>query len=95
MNRPDVVDTWLKTVSYSHSQSKATEEQYKRVWARFSSDIGKTAEEILADYNNSDERTFRRQYAQHIRIWISQLSQEGLTNTSIKVMVGAVKSFFK
>jgi hypothetical protein len=30
-----------------------------------------------------------------IRFWIAELSKKGLTNTSIKVMVGAVKSFFK
>jgi site-specific recombinase XerD len=56
---------------------------------------GKTPEAILADYDGSDERTFRRKYAQIIREWIGQLSQEGLTNTSIQVMVGVVKSFFK
>ena len=57
--------------------------------------MGKTADNILAEYEASDDRTFKRLYAQHIRAWISKLNKEGLTNTSIKVMVGAVKSFFR
>jgi hypothetical protein len=46
-----VVDNWLSLTSYSHGQSKATEEQYKRVWSRFSSFFGKSAEEILVGYD--------------------------------------------
>jgi site-specific recombinase XerC len=95
MKQLDFVSNWLNSVAYSHSQSKATEEQYKRVWSRFSSFINKSANQILADYDASDDRTFKRLYAQHIRAWIADLSKEGLTNTSIKVMIGAVKSFFK
>jgi site-specific recombinase XerC len=95
MSEFDLVSNWLNTVSYSRSQSKATEEQYKRVWGRFSAFIGKKAEQIEADYKASEERDFRRKYAQYIQGWIAALSKEGLTNTSIKVMVGAVKSFFK
>jgi len=49
MNQLDIVGTWLRSVAYLHSQSKATDEQYKRVWSRFSSYIGKTAEEISVD----------------------------------------------
>jgi site-specific recombinase XerD len=95
MKRFDAVSNWLNSVSYSHSQSKATEEQYKRVWKRFTNYVGKTAEQILAEYEASDDRTFRRKYAQYIRTWIANLAEEDLGITSIKVMVGAVKSFFK
>jgi len=95
MKQLDPVSNWLNLVSYSHSQSKATEEQYKRVWNRFSSFIGKPADQILAEYAASDDRIFKHVYAQYIRAWIADLSKKGLTNTSIKVMVGAVKSFFK
>jgi hypothetical protein len=66
-------------VAYFHSQSKATEEQYKRVWGPFSSFIDKTAEQILAEYNASDERAIKRQYAQYIMAWIVSLSEKGLT----------------
>ncbi len=95
MKQFDIVTNWLSTVAYSHSQSKATEEQYKRVWNRFSLFIGKNADDILTDYRLLDERECRKQYAQHIRNWIADLTHAGLTTTSIKVMVGAVKSFFK
>jgi integrase len=90
----DLVGNWLNSVSYSHSQSRATEIQYKRVWARFSGFINKSAEDIKADYDASDDRVFKTKYAQNIRAWIAQLASEGLTNTSIKVMVGVISSFF-
>lgn len=95
MPKFDVVSNWLNSVAYSHSQSKATEEQYKRVWERFSRFLGKTAEQIITEYDASDDRTFKRKYAQYIRAWILELTRQGLTTTSIKVMIGAVKSFFK
>jgi site-specific recombinase XerC len=85
----------LTSVAYSHSQSKATEEQYKRVWERFTRFFNTTAKEILADYEAVGYDKFKRKYAQMIRAWIAELSNNGLTNTSIKVMVGAIKSFFR
>jgi site-specific recombinase XerC len=91
----DPVEDWLNSVAYSHSQSKATELQYKRVWERFSNDVEMTAEEIIADYEHSNDRNVMRKHARLIRSWIGKLMKEGLTNTSIKVMVGAVKSFYK
>ena len=91
----NLVEDWLNSVAYSHSQSKATEDQYKRVWERFSGDIGLTADEIVSDYERSNDRDVMRRHARYIRSWIGKLSRNGLTNTSIKVMVGAVKSFYK
>lgn len=91
----NLVEDWLNSVSYSHSQSKATEVQYKRVWERYSAYIGMSPEEIVSDYERSDDRNVLRKHAQLIRSWIGGLAKEGLTNTSIKVMVGAIKSFYK
>jgi len=91
----DPVEDWLNSVAYSHSQSRATEDQYKRVWERFSTNIRMTAQEIIADYERSNDRNVMRKHARLIRSWIGKLLKEGLTNTSIKVMVGAVKSFYK
>jgi hypothetical protein len=68
MGQFDIVDNWLNSVAYSHSQSRATECQYKRVWARFTVFVGLTAEQIKNDYDNSDDRTFKRKYAQYIRL---------------------------
>ena len=59
LNQFDAVGDWLYNVAYSHSQSKATEEQYKRVWRRFTSCLGETAEQILVEYEASDDRTNR------------------------------------
>jgi site-specific recombinase XerC len=95
MKKFDTLTNWLSSVAYSHSQSKATEEQYKRVWNRFSSFIEKSADDIIKDYKVLDERECRRQYSEYIRNWITDLVSDGLAKTSIKVMVGAVKSFFK
>jgi integrase len=100
MRKLDPVSEWLNTVSYQYSQSKKTEEQYKRVWERFTAFAETSAEAILSDYQkliqqNSGYDIFKRNYARTIRNWICQLSKEGLTNISINVMVGAIKSFFK
>jgi integrase len=94
MKQFDLVGNWLHLVSYSHSQSRATEIQYKRVWGMFTAFIDRSAEDIKTDYDASDDRTFKTKYAQYIRAWIAQLASEGLTNTSIKVYVGAISSFF-
>ena len=47
--KDNLVEDWLNSVAYSHSQSKATEDQYKRVWERFSKDVGMNAAKIVAD----------------------------------------------
>jgi integrase len=100
MKELDPVAKWLNSVAYSHSQSKATENQYKRVWEQFSGFIEMSGKEIIADYEASEDRIFKRKYAGFIQAWIAELAKgteerEANTNTSIKVKVGAVKSFFK
>jgi hypothetical protein len=79
----NLVEDWLNSVAYSHSQSKATEDQYKRVWERFSIAIEMIAEEIVADCECSNDRNVMRKHAQLIRSWIGKLLKEGLTNISI------------
>ena len=91
----DPIQTWLDTVAYSNSASPRTERNYRTGFNRFLNFIGKTADEILAEYENSRDRDFKRKYAQYIRGWISSLSRKGYTNKSIKVTVAAVQSFFK
>ena len=92
----DLVSEWLQNVAYSHSGSENTQDEYQRTWKRFSKFIGKTAEQIEAEYNAVDkDRGFKRKYARHIRTWIAELSKEGLETSSIKVMVGVIQSFFK
>ncbi len=93
MNHP--IETWLNSVSYSHSQSKATEYQYKRAMQQFVNFIKTTPKKILTEYENSDEKTFKRKYSQKLQEWIAELSNEKLASTSIRTKVGAIKSFFK
>jgi len=57
--------------------------------------IGKTADAILKEYEQSTDREFRRIYAKYLKEWIATLSRRGLTNSSISIMVGSVRSFFK
>lgn len=68
-----LVGNWLNSVSYSHSQSRATEIQYKRVWGTFTVFIDRNAEDIKADYDRSDDRTFKTKYAQYVREHGSQI----------------------
>ena len=91
----DLVQIWLDSVAYSHSQSEATEINYKRVWGHYSASIGMTADEIVADYEQSNDRIVMRKHAQYVRSWIGKLSKKNLTNSSIRVMVGTIKSFYK
>jgi len=91
----DLVRVWLNSVAYSHSHSEATEINYKRVWGQYSAYIGMSAKEIVADYEGANDRTIMRKYAGFIRSWIGNLSNSGLTNSSIRVMVGTIKSFYK
>jgi integrase len=92
----DLVTEWLQNVAYSNSGSPNTQDEYIRTWKRFSNFIGKTAEQIEAEYNSVDkDRGFKRQYARLVRTWIAALSNGGLEDSSIKVMVGVIQSFFK
>lgn len=91
----DLAENWLGMVAYSHSGSNNTRENYRRNWNRFLSFAGRSAEDIMKEYEGSTDRDFKRRYAQIVKSWIAQLSQEGLSNSSIKVTVAAVQSFFK
>ncbi len=54
-----------------------------------------TAEAIIADYENSNDRNFKRKHAGLIRSWIADLREEGLAISSVRMMVFSVKSFYK
>lgn len=95
----DPFESWLGSVAYSKSGSRSTEDNYRRNLQRFLDFIGKTADDILAEYEAckdfNDFRRFRDRIADYIKAWIIALRRRGLTNSSIKVMVAAVQSFFK
>lgn len=91
----DPVQTWTDTVGYSHSNSPKTAAHYKAYFARFCKFIGKSATDILKEYEESRDRDFKRRYAQFLRGWIGQLTREGYANKTVVLYVAAVQSFFK
>ncbi len=95
----DPVEKWLGSVAYSQSGSKDTETNYRKHFGRFLSFTEKTATEILSEYEAledfKDVRRFRDKFADQIMSWIISLRQEGLEDSTIKTMVGAVQSFLK
>ena len=91
----DALTSWLDNVAYSHSGSQHTTINYKRNFQHFLDFIEKKTEDILADYDNSTDREFKRRYARLLRAWIGTLNREGYANLSISAIVGAVESFFK
>jgi len=91
----DVVKSWLDNVAYSHSGSRNTDDVYIRHLGRFCTFVQMSPDQILEEYENSVEKDFRRKYAQHVKAWISHLLRAGYAKSTIKTMVGSVKSFFK
>ncbi|UCE44501.1 MAG: hypothetical protein JSV57_03220 [Candidatus Bathyarchaeota archaeon] len=87
------VDLWLSDVAVAHSGSEKTEYAYRHNLESFLKFIGMTAEQIIAEYERSRDRDFRRKYARLLRSWIADLNEDH-TKGSIKVMTAAVKSFF-
>lgn len=95
MKEYDVVQAWLDNVAYSHSKNVNTGLQYRFGFGQFCKFIGKTPQEIVNEYEGSDEKQFRRKYAQLLRAHIAELSREGFAPNTIDSRIGAIKSFFK
>ena len=100
MNKTNPIQIWLNSVAYSHSQSKATEEQYKKVIRKYTKFIKQTPEQIIQEYENTEqnhtpERTIMRKNSQKIQQWIIELEKKGLTPASIRTMTGVIMSFYK
>ena len=95
MRKIDLIQAWLDNVAYSHSNSKRTEESYKRGLTEFCNFIVLTPKQILEQYESSEDRIFRRRHAQFLRAYISELQRDRYASNSIKAKVTAVKSFFK
>ena len=90
-----LIDSWINTVSISHSNSIGTSQSYKLSLRRFCDFIEKTPDEIGKDYDNSNDRDFKRTYAKYVKSWIAFQMRNGMSPNSINTRVGAVKSFFK
>ena len=76
----NLVEDWLNSVAYFHSQSKATEDQYKRVWERFSNDIGMP--EYLAKHpkerkkREEENKEMDEAYKQYLRDYAEEIEEQ-------------------
>lgn len=95
MAKFDAVQVWMHNVAYSHSGSKQTACNYPTFLMRFCDFIGCTPQQILDEYEESDEKVFKRKYARLLRAYIASLVNEGYALGSVTTMTTPVKSFFK
>ena len=95
MKKFDVVQAWIDNVAYSHSKSEHTEFEYKYWLEKFCNFIDATPQQILEEYEATNDRQFRRKYAQYVRAFISKQVRSGYAPGSVRIMVSVIKSFFK
>jgi integrase len=91
----DPVQTWIGNVAYSHSHSEGTADYYKFALKNFCSFIEKTPEQILEEYEISNEKGFRRKYARLLKAFIIEQTDNDYAVGSITTIVAAIRSFFK
>ncbi len=72
-----------------------TAQAYKLSLLRFCDFVGINSKQIVEDYEQLNDREFKRKYANYVKSWIASQMRGGLAPNSIKTRVGAVKSFFK
>jgi site-specific recombinase XerD len=90
-----IVQTWLNQVELNNLGSNRTKVLYSSAMTRFLESIGKTAEQILTDYETLPEKTFKRRYSQAIMDFVYKEKERGLCSSSYANALYAVKSFFK
>jgi len=95
VNKISPVQLWIDTVSFSHSDSQNTARAYTNSFREFCQFIEISPTQILAEYENSTDRDFKRKYARLLKTWIALLRREGYARNSVIVKAAAVKSFFK
>jgi len=89
------VQAWLDNVAYGHSKSRYTAYYYQHYFKRFCDFIECTPQQILDDYENSNERQFKRKYGQLVRAYISNVSNGKYAAATVTAMITPIKSFFK
>ena len=95
MDKFNVVDHWLNAVAYSHSNSRQTRDVYRVSLQKFMDFVQKTPEQVLAEYEASEDRDFKRLYAQCMLALLSEMQRKGYAPASISSTLNAVRSFFK
>lgn len=91
----NATESWIQSVAYAKSGSKYTEAYYRRSLTNFCEFIGKTPEQILEEYEASQDRVFRRKYARLLRAFIGAMTAKGWTKGTVHTYAAAVQSFFK
>jgi len=95
MDKFSIVENWLSTVSYSHSDSEQTRAVYVTQFQKFLDFVQKTPEQIVKEYERSSDRKFKRTYAQYLMALIRELQKKNYAPSSVSSVVNTVKSFFK
>lgn len=95
MEKFDLVQGWLDNVAYRHSRSLHTEAKYTYALNLFCKFIGKTPDQVVAEYKRSEDREFKLKYAKLARAFIGSLMRQDLTVSSINTYLSVVRSFFK
>ena len=95
MKKFSATESWLQSVAYARSGSKHTDRNYRRSLTYFCEFIEKTPEQILLEYEDTDDKAFRRKYARYLRAFIASMAAKGYTKGTIRVLAAAVQSFFK
>lgn len=95
MQKLNLVENWLNTVAYSHSNSQQTRAMYAGNLQRFLGFIGMTAERVCREYDRLSERKFKHKYAQYIMAFISELQKKDYAPATVTASIHAIRSFFK
>ena len=95
MSKFSIVENWLSTVGYSHSNSEQTRAMYQVNLQKFLDFIEKTPEQIVKEYERASDRKFKRLYAQYLMSLIRELQKKNYAPSSISSAVNTVRSFFK
>lgn len=90
-----IIENWLSQIAYSHSNSENTRTAYIHNLQKFLDNIGKTPDQILSEYDNLDEKQFKRFYSTQLISYLVKLQKEGYSPATQQIAVNAIKSFFK
>ena len=71
----DVVQAWIANVACSHSESKSTAQKYRLSINEFCQFARACPSDIMAEYEKSEERVFKRKYGLLVKAWISHMSK--------------------
>lgn len=95
MDKFSIMENWLSTVAYSHSNSEQTRAVYTVQFQKFLDFVQKTPEQIVKEYERSSDRKFKRIYAQYLMAIIRELQGRRYAPSSVNSVINVVRSFFK